>query len=363
MIDLRQVKAATEGVVAAALMGADWTMPLARLAEASGARDAVLMRNTPSKMIAAVATEEVADGVAAFAAGRAPPNTRYSRVRIGPQHGFRVDHDDYGPEELDRDAFYQEFLRPLGLFWHANAILSASCDEHVELSFKRRAESGPYSRGDAETLNLILPDLRAASRITQRLLDAETRGVVRTLKNRGLLTVELDRWGRVLASHDEPGHPSFPIDIVNRHLVAVERSCQAGLDRAISTALKSESCEIGLSAVHGLDGQRYILQVHSLPGRARDLFLSASAIAVLIERDRPTGYSKAAARSIAPLFGLTEREAEVACLRAEGLEFGFIAKMLGISPDTARTYLKFAYDKIGVSRQAELSALLTRLLM
>lgn len=359
---MRQVKAATESVVAAALVGEDWNGPLARLAEASGARDAVLMRNSQSRMMSAVVTDAAAEGVAAFAAGRTPPNSRYMRVRIGPSHGFRVDHDDYSDGELDRDPFYQEFLRPAGVFWHANAVLSASRDEHVELSFKRRTEDGPYSRGDAETLDLILPDLRAASRITRRLLDAETRGVVQTLKSRGLLTVELDRWGRALAAHEEPGGPALPVDIINRHLVAVERACQAGLDRAISAALNSDNGEIALSALHGSDGRRYILQVHPLPGRARDLFLAASAIAVLIERDRPAGYSRGAARTIAPLFGLTEREAEVACLRAEGLDFAFIAKVLGISPDTARTYLKFAYDKIGVSRQAELSALLTRLL-
>lgn len=362
MIDLRQVKAATDCVVAAALTGEDWHGPLARLADASGARDAVLMRNSENRMMSAVVTDSAAESVAAFAAGQTPPNSRYVRVRIGPQHGFRVDHDDYSDGELARDPFYQEFLRPVGIFWHANAVLSTSRDEHVELSFKRRTEDGPYSRSDAETLNQILPDLRAASRITQRLLDAETRGVVQTLKNRGLLTVELDRWGRVLASHEEPGHPRLPVDIINRHLVAVDRSCQATLDRAISIALNAENGEVALSALHGLDERRYILQVHPLPGRARELFLAASAIAVLIERDRPAGYSRMAAHSIAPLFGLTEREAEVACLRAEGLEFALIAKVLGISPDTARTYLKFAYDKIGVSRQAELSALLTRLL-
>jgi len=84
-------------------------------------------------------------------------------------------------------------------------------------------------------------------------------------------------------------------------------------------------------------------------------------VAVLIERDRTPAHALVSALAIARLFGLTERESEVACLRAEGMDFAAIAGILGISPDTARTYLKFAYDKIGVSRQAELAALITRL--
>jgi DNA-binding CsgD family transcriptional regulator len=359
MIDRNRMKVAAEGVVAAALLGEDWTMPLARLADASGARDAVLMRNTESRMMAAVVTEEAAAGVAAFAAGKAPPNSRYLRVRIGMRHGFHVDHDAYSDDELHRDPFYQEFLRPAGVFWHANAVLGASRGEHVELSFKRRVKDGPYSRLDAQMLDLMLPELRAASRITRQMLDAEARGITHMLKSRGCLTMELDRRGRALAVHEVPGNSCLPLDVINQRLVASDRACQPGLERAIAIAL--DAGQIALAALNGLDGRRYVLQIHPLPGRARDLFLAASGIAVLIERDRPPGHLRGSARSVAPLFGLTEREAEVACLRAEGLEFPVIASLLGISPDTARTYLKFAYDKIGVSSQAELASLITRL--
>lgn len=362
MIEQQQIRNAVEGVVAAALLAEDWTGSLARLAEAAGARDAVLMRNSASRMITAVVTDEAVEGVARFAAGNAPPNSRYGRVRIGLKDQFRIDHDDYADDELGRDPFYQEFLRPAGVFWHANAVLSSGRGEHVELSFKRKIEAGPYSRRDAEMLNTILPDLRAASRIARQMLDAEARGAAQILRNRGLLTIELDRWGRALAVHEAPAAVPLPIDIVNRRLVASDRSCQAGLDRALAGALSSDTGRIELAALNDADGKRFVLQVHPLPGRTRDLFLSASAVAVLLERDRPPGASfRNAARTIGPLFGLTEREAEVACLRAEGLEFPRIAAFLGISPDTARTYLKFAYDKMGVGRQAELSALITRL--
>ena len=361
MLDHVRIQTAADGVVEAALAGEPWDEPLLHLAHAAGARDAVLMRNSPTRMMAAFATPEAAEAVAAFAAGRAPPNSRYARVRIGPRDGFRLDHDDYESEELARDPFYQEFLRPAGLFWHANAVLDSFEGEQLELSFKRRIGHGPYAQRDAEALDAILPDLRAASRIARHMLDAETRGMSRLLKARGLLTVEFDRLARVLATHGESRLSHPPVEIVGRRLVAVDRICQPDLDRAIATALAGGNRQIALAALTGADERRYIMQIHPLPGRARDIFLAASAVAVLIERDRPPARSLAFAQPIARLFGLTEREAEVVCLRAEGMEFTAIARILGISPDTARTYLKFAYDKIGISRQAELAALLNRL--
>ena len=98
-----------------------------------------------------------------------------------------------------------------------------------------------------------------------------------------------------------------------------------------------------------------------MPSRTRDIFLSAAAVAVLIERDREPATIRPQPSAIRELFGLTDREADVASLLAEGLDVAAIARMLGISPDTARTYLKYAFEKIGVRRQAELVALLARL--
>lgn len=361
MVDLMRMKIAADEVVAAALAGDTWEGPLERLALACGARDAVLMRNSPTRMMVAVATQEAAESVAAFAAGKSPPNSRYVRVHTTITAGFRIDHDDYSDAELARDPFYQEFLRPAGLFWHANAILGSADGDEIELSFKRRTSLGPYSRRDVRALNAVLPQLRSASRIAQRQLNAEAQGISIALGQGNLATFQIDRWGRVVNPVDlDPGHNS-PLAIVNRRLTASNPQEQKRLDVTLSASLNT-SGGMSLAALTAPDGKRYFLQVHSIPSRTQDLFLSASAIAVLIARDRVPGHSRMQSKAIGSLFGLTDREAEVACLRAEGLDLTAIAALLGISADTVRTYLKFAYDKMGVRRQAELVALITRLL-
>ena len=135
---------------------------------------------------------------------------------------------------------------------------------------------------------------------------------------------------------------------------------QASLDRAIEAALAPPG-RVTLALLAGADGRRYVLQIHPLAGHTRDIFHSAAALAVLIERDRPRTRRRATPSAIGELFGLTDREADVASLLTDGLEIAAVAHELKISPETARTYLKYAFEKIGVKRQAEMVALLSRL--
>jgi DNA-binding CsgD family transcriptional regulator len=59
-------------------------------------------------------------------------------------------------------------------------------------------------------------------------------------------------------------------------------------------------------------------------------------------------------------FGLTLGEARVAALVGFGMAPRAAAEKLGIAESTARTVLKRVFDKVGVSRQSELVALLAR---
>ena len=119
MLRVDRIKAAVDDVTAAAILGEGWEPALAGFSYACGAHGAVLMRNRVDHLLAAITTNDIAESVKLFVAGRTPPNSRYSRVRYDTGLRFHVDHDDYTDDELARDPFYQEFLRALGYFWHA----------------------------------------------------------------------------------------------------------------------------------------------------------------------------------------------------------------------------------------------------
>jgi DNA-binding CsgD family transcriptional regulator len=356
------MKEAVDGITASALLGEGWEEALHRLAYACGAHGAVLMRNNPKRMLAAVTSEEVADTVSAFAAGRAPPSSRYRRVVVGPRIGFRVDHDDYKQEQLDRDPFYQEFLRPVGFFWHANVALTFGREEFVELSLKRRIERGPYQRDDALALDSLLPALRAAARLATRALDSQAFGISTLLRDRGDPLYQLDHRGRVLSTEgiEATSDANHPICVVAGRLRAREGRAQPAIDRAVAAAIARPGA-VGLAPLDGDGRRRRFLQVVPVPGRARDIFLSAAAVAVLIDAGSPAPSRRLGAATLVEAFGLTDREADVASLIAEGLAPAEIAARLRMQAATARVHLRSIFEKTGTKRQAELVALLGHL--
>jgi len=356
------LKEAVEDITAAALLGKGWEEALHRFAYASGAHGAILMRTRRDRMLAVVASEEVADKVSAFAAGSAPPNSRYWRVLLGPQTGFRVDHDDYDQDELKRDPFYQEFLRPCGFFWHANAGLMFGRDDYIEIALKRRIQAGPYQREDAVALNAVLPRLRAVARLATQVLDSEALGVSTLLRNRGDPLYQLDIMGRVLSAEAVTSivEPEHPIGVVGRKLRARDSSVQAALDRAVAMAVATPGVT-GLAPLSGGNKRRHFMQIVPVPGRARDIFPSAAAIAVLIDARGSPRHRRLDPSTIGEALALTDREADVACLLADGLAPTDIAARLRMQPATARVHLRSIFEKTGTRRQAELVALLGHL--
>jgi DNA-binding CsgD family transcriptional regulator len=360
---IESVKAASEEIVAAALTGDGWESALAGFAEAAGAHGAVIMRNRPDRLVSVIASDEIAEPVAEFAAGRAPPSSRYAKVGSSRMVGFRVDHDDYSNDELAADPYYQEFLRPRGFFWHANALLMLAAGEIVELGLKRRFRAGPYQRRDAALLDAVLPELRGAATLASRTLDAEARGAAAMLIRRGSPIYRFDRKGRVVATEatESAAEPS-PVKVVSRRLLASDRSAQPGVEQAIAMAV-GDPAAVGLAQLVGPDGRRAVLQVLPLGGRARDVFVATAAIGVVIDLGGPPLRLRLDPAAVARAFTLTDREADVACLLAEGLNLTKIAARLRVEVATARVHLRSIFEKTGARRQPELVALLARLMM
>lgn len=88
-----------------------------------------------------------------------------------------------------------------------------------------------------------------------------------------------------------------------------------------------------------------------------DVFRPA-ALVTLTDLDQPFRVRR---EELIALFGLTRREADIAALVSEGHTPDRVAYELAISEYTVRQHLKAVFGKMGVSRQAELVQLVTRL--
>ena len=92
------------------------------------------------------------------------------------------------------------------------------------------------------------------------------------------------------------------------------------------------------------------------PSRALDIFHSAAAIAVLIDVRNPPRHRRLDPSTNGEALALTDREADVACLLAEGLAPADIAARLRMQPSTALVHLRSIYEKTGTTWQAKLVA-------
>jgi DNA-binding CsgD family transcriptional regulator len=352
------VQSAADELLASALLGEGWAEALERLAAAAGGGGATLMRFQIGHPTAVLSSTGWAEVDADLVAGRLPP----SRCRFFPEHvfghGFRADQDVWPNEELQRDPYYQEVLKPRGVFFHAKARLWCGRGERVTISLKRQMRLGPYDPADLAMLDLFVPQLRAAVAIARRVLDAEASGMVRVLHQRGDPVVELDAQGRVMRMHGgDPEH--LGIVVRNRQLVAVDRLEQPPIDKAVASALRPPHRPL-LAPITGERGERRFLRIVPVTGAARDVFLATAAIAVIIDPEQP-GASSLSKPAVRDALGLTAREAEIAALLTEGLSLSEVASRLHLQIGTARNHLKSIFEKTGTSRQGELIALLCKL--
>jgi DNA-binding CsgD family transcriptional regulator len=128
--------------------------------------------------------------------------------------------------------------------------------------------------------------------------------------------------------------------------------------------------ELFLRALACLEAEGTHQIVHSIPVQAADGYpplafhvlplegAIGSTLAVLVVT---LGASEVpSAELVQRLFALTPAEARVAALIGSGSSPRQASRQLGVSEGTVRTTLKFVFAKIGVSRQNELAALLTK---
>ena len=353
MIQLDKAKSAADELLAVAMLGEGWAEGLQHLADVTEAGGASLVRVKGGDAVAHLSSTAWAEHEAKIMADRPPPGL----LRFYPDHvygnGFRVDHDVWTDEEISRDPYFQEFLRPRGVFWHAKLRLCATHAERVTLTIKRRAELGPYQPADVAVLDSLVPTLQTALRVAGRVLDAEASGMSRVLHERGDPVFELDCFGRVVRVHGNAEH--LGVGTRERRIILSDRQAQPRLDQAVAAAADAPP-QPALVAASNRRGERSFLQVLPVTGRGRDVFLATAVVVVVKQLDRPARAPRP--KLIRQALGLTEREAEIAALLAEGSDLSAIAERLRIGIGTARNHLKSIFDKTGTGRQGELVALL-----
>ncbi len=287
---------------------------------------------------------------------RTVPDSRQARVNPQLGEGFRTDLDDFSAAEIARDPYYQEFLAPLDVRWHAAAALSGF-DDTLVVSLKRSARQGPFEGSDLQVLNRLLPHWRRAARHAALVEHARFRGELDAFARVGLGAALVGDGARLLATN--------ACLVFGDGLLAIGGTLQAQRDaerRALAGAIAA-AC-VGVAppmmpvVVRRPSGVRpYLVDVISTPAAGLADAARCRALVVVTDLD---ARSSPRACTLQRAFALTARESDVARQFSSGATLREIAARLRIGEAHVRQRLKTVFAKTQTHRQADLAALLER---
>ncbi len=273
------------------------------------------------------------------------------------------DYDVVTQEEIDTHPIYTEFLPSLGIGWFGAASVAPESTVGLMVSVQRARSKAPFSREELGVVHELARHVEKAFRLSLRLFESESLsvGLSEALRQADIGVAAVDAPGRVVFAN-EKARDALGCRRDETVRLPTEQARDA-LRRAI------EQYETG-----GAPGQPlnpFILErtapsapliVYCFPaGRtgALDIALTrARAMLVFVEARPEEPADPAYLRDI---LGLTLGEARIAALIGHGVAPRAAAERLGIAESTARSVLKRVFQKIGVSRQSELAALLNRI--
>lgn len=289
------------------------------------------------------------------------------RLRIGvgaPLMKAIADQDHVDADARRRHPIYAEMFDPLDVAFNCQAVVVRQPDCLMRTSISRSLRQGPLDADAFRAFNLLTPHVRAAARTQMALESARTDGMVTSLGAMAAPAFVLDDAGQVIASTEAAEAMAAEGELLllrGRALVCAVDVDRPAMDAAIGQALAIAAGAldvppepVAVRRSSGVGGMVFEVRPISRPGPP--IGRGASVLVVGRSPARP-----GSAEALRTLYSLTVSESWVALGVADGLSLPELAEARGVAITTIRTQLQAVYGKLGVSRQAELVALVRAL--
>jgi DNA-binding CsgD family transcriptional regulator len=273
---------------------------------------------------------------------------------------FFVEHDFWSEDELNADPVYRDFFRPRGLGWSAGTGLQVPTGDNIVFSVERAFSDGPIDSESVSRLNAIRPHLARSALVSARLQMKRAQGATEALAALQLPAFLLKETGEVAeASTLTEGLGTYVTWGARGHLHLNDRQANMMLEDALSALDNMGQDGVRSFPVRDSEGNPALVG-HIVPVRrsAHDVFGDNFALLLLV----PVTSDRApSAQLMKSLFDLTPSEARVAKGIVKGDTPEDIATQGQVAISTVRSQLRRVLEKTGCARQADLSALLTRI--
>ncbi|NVN87288.1 MAG: helix-turn-helix transcriptional regulator [Rhodopseudomonas sp.] len=364
---------AVEAIYDAAPDPSRWPMALQAIANVFDDVGANLLWRKDDQSFGVIVSPGLESSMADYQANWWSCDIRASRSseRLALHSGWALtDRHVASPDEIENHPIYTDFLARHGLKWVAGTFISPNFNTFVSLNVQRSLNKPPFSDHELDTLVQLGAVAEKSLRLSLRLLDTELSnlGLTDALARIGVGVFALDSLGRVVFLNAAAERLlGVNLSIRDGKLRIADSSSRPAIEAAIRRALSVEK-DAGQTVepliLHRSSSERplvfYLLPISSAVRPVEQFLTQTRAILLVID---PKAGEPADPALVRDVFGLTLGEARVAALVGSGLPPREAAVRLGIGEETARTALKRVFSKVGVSRQSELTALLTRLVL
>jgi DNA-binding CsgD family transcriptional regulator len=231
------------------------------------------------------------------------------------------------------------------------------------LSMFRDARRGPFYVCEADHFMRVAPDLSRIISVAEKVWDISVDASLAALDRLNCAAALLSCRGYV-TRFNERAEALFGSSLMIRHgrIHAADRASDDRLQRLIGSSAVSSPPAGSVRAervVIARNGSPWLLaEVMPMTSFAHDLFNGGDALLYFTDlvAERPPSE-----QVLSLGFQLTAAEARLASSLAAGEGIGAASAKLAIGRETARTQLRAIFSKTGTRRQAELTALLSRL--
>ncbi len=286
------------------------------------------------------------------------------------------DYQFISDREIDKHPFYQEFLRKFDLRYDIGANLEvASPTDQTLLSFNHSETQGAISAEQMTAFGLIVPHAQRAMKMRRQLQETQSvkQSLMTLLDNRGTGIALLDRQGNVvemnatltkmLASDDG-------LTLTGRRLRPSSAFDQRHFDELLAELLRPADFQpksFRETLIHRPSGKHHYI-VNAVPINAQREILrdnlsieTARSIKAVLSISDPVHSRTPDVSLVRSYFGLTYKEALIACDLASGITLSQAATKRNITNQTARSHLKSIFSKTAITRQSDLVRLIANL--
>lgn len=275
---------------------------------------------------------------------------------------FTVEDEISTPEERRLLPYYQEIARPGHREFWAAVVFPVKRRKWVLSMYRDATRGGPFDMSEAEHFLRVAPDLARIVSLAEKIWDVSLDPALAVLDQFNCAAALLDSRGG-LRRCNKHADALFGPGLVVRHgrIHATDRESDSRLQRMIHMAATSARDETFLAEpeVVTRDGLFWLLaEIVPMTSFVRDLFNGGDfllSFTDLVSEKIPSE------RLLGLAFQLTAAEARLASSLATGGGIDAASARLAIGRETARTQLRAILAKTGTHRQAELTALLSRL--